>query len=35
MDKYETQEIDPNENKIKKYTKICTGCNDEVHDYCK
>lgn len=32
---YETQEIDPNENEIKKYTKYCTKCNEEVHDFCK
>jgi len=32
---YEAQEIDPNENEIKKYTKFCTKCNEEVHDFCK
>ena len=35
LDEYETQTIDPNENKINIYTQICTKCNKEVHNNCK
>ena len=35
MKEYETQKIDENENILKEYTKACTQCNDNVHNYCK
>ena len=35
LDDYETQTIDPNENKINKFTQLCTKCDKEAHNYCK
>lgn len=32
---YKTQLINGNEDKIKDYTRICTQCNSEVHNFCK
>ena len=32
---YKTQIINENEDKIKDYTRICTRCNSEVHNFCK
>ena len=32
---FETQMIDKDEDKLKEYTKVCSQCNDEVHNFCK
>ena len=32
---YETQEIDKDEDKLKEYTKVCSQCNEEAHNFCK